>query len=221
MFKELTPLLTNRSLVLTLSSIGDDQVRVTITPRPTGKEEAKELAQPFAVEGTAEELDAGLSGAIVSYTAEHLTLERSVAQVKANMEAALKEVKDEAARKVAEARKSGKGSSNAKTEVAAKPEVKKLAPPSLFDASEESPKVGPDAAKEPSKAAVEEDNSNDSEEDGEENDSSEEQPGSTAAAAPAASVAAAAQSGMFDTQSEEDEILQEAFYGTDDLTPAA
>ena len=41
MFKELSPLLAKRSLILTLSSIGDDRVRVTITPRPIGKEEAR------------------------------------------------------------------------------------------------------------------------------------------------------------------------------------
>lgn len=51
MFRELSPLLTKRSLVLTLTSIGDERIRVTITPRPASKDEAKELAQPFAVEG--------------------------------------------------------------------------------------------------------------------------------------------------------------------------
>ncbi|HUZ96758.1 MAG TPA: PRTRC system protein E [Edaphobacter sp.] len=209
MFKELKPLLTKRSLVLTLSSVGDDQLRVTITPRPTGKEEAKELTQPFAVEGTAEELDTGLSGAIVSYTAEHLTLERSVAQIKTNMEAALKEVKDEAAKKVAEARKSGKGTSSTKTEIAAKPEVsakpevKKPDPPSLFDTPAELSKAAPNSPSESAKAALEENHSDDS-------------------GIAATSAARAAQPAMFDTQSdEEDEILREAFHGTDDDSAAA
>ncbi len=209
MFKELTPLLVKRSLVLTLSSIGDDHLRVTITPRSTGKEETKELTQPFAVEGTAEELDSDLSSVIVSYTADHLTLERSVAQVKANMEAALKEVKDEAARKVAEARKSGKGSSSAKTEVAAKPEVatkpevQKALPPSLFDTPAEPSIAAPGAVEEPSKAAVKENNSDGSD---------------SVASAPAA---ATAEPATFDTRSEEDEILKEAFHGTDDDSAAA
>lgn len=211
MFKELKPLLTKRSLVLTLSSIGDDQLRVTITPRPTGKDETKELTQPFAVEGTAEELDAGLSGAIVSYTAEHLTLERSVAQIKATMEAALKEVKDEAAKKVAEARKSGKTTSSAKTEigakpeVSAKPEVKKTDPPSLFDTPAEPSKAALDSTRGSAKAALEESQSD----------------GSGIAATPAASAAATVEPAMFDTQSEEDEILKEAFHGTDDDSAAA
>ena len=137
MFKELSPLLAKRSLILTLSSIGDDRVRVTITPRPVGKDEARELSQPFAVEGTAQELDNELSKAIVSYTAEHMTLERSLEQVKASMEAALKDAKEEAGKKVAEARKGLKNGA-AKTEPtkleAKKPEVKKQEAASLFDA---------------------------------------------------------------------------------------
>ena len=57
MFKELAPLLSKRSLILTITSVADECIRVTITPRPTGKDNVKELSQPFAVEGTAEELD--------------------------------------------------------------------------------------------------------------------------------------------------------------------
>jgi len=132
MFRELSPLLTRRSLVLTVSSIGEDRIRLTITPRPTNKDESKEMIQPLAVEGTAEELDADLAKAMVDYTAEHLTLARSLEQVKTNMEAALKEVKEEAAKKVADAKRANKPAST-KTAVAPAPEVKKPAPPSLFD----------------------------------------------------------------------------------------
>ena len=137
MFKGLSPLLAKRSLILTLSSIGDDRIRVTITPRPAAKDEARELSQPFAAEGTAAELDNELSKAIVSYTAEHMTLERSLEQVMASMEAALKQAKEEAGKKVAEARKGLKNGA-VKTEAikpdVKKPEVKKPEAASLFDA---------------------------------------------------------------------------------------
>ena len=140
MFKGLSPLLAKRSLILTLSSIGDDRIRVTITPRPAAKDEARELSQPFAAEGTAAELDNELSKAIVSYTAEHMTLERSLEQVMASMEAALKQAKEEAGKKVAEARKGLKNGA-VKTEAikpeVKKPEVKKPEAASLFDAPEE------------------------------------------------------------------------------------
>ena len=103
----------------------------------SAKDEARELSQPFAVEGTAAELDNELSKAIVSYTAEHMTLERSLEQVMASMEAALKQAKEEAGKKVAEARKGLKNGA-VKTEAikpdVKKPEVKKPEAASLFDA---------------------------------------------------------------------------------------
>ena len=199
MFRELSPLLTRRSLVLTVSSIGEDRIRLTITPRPTDKDESKEMIQPLAVEGTAEELDTDLAKALVDYTAEHLTLARSLEQVKANMEAALKEVKEQAAKKVADAKKANKPSAT-KTAVAPAPEVKKPASPSLFDSPKES------AAS--SLPAEEQDAEDDEDDDSEDS-------------AAAAAKAQPAQPSMFDIQSEEDEILKEAFYGAENDHVAA
>ena len=196
MFRELSPLLTRRSLVLTVSSIGEERIRLTITPRPTDKSESKEVIQPLAVEGTAEELDTDLAKALVDYTAEYLTLARSLEQVKANMEAALKEVKDEAAKKVADAKKANKPASP-RTAVAPVPEVKKPAPPSLFDSPKEAP-AGPSPT-EDQDAGDEEDEDSDN----------------------SAAAAAEVQPSMFDTQSEEDEILKEAFYGAENDHVAA
>jgi PRTRC genetic system protein E len=196
MFRELSPLLTRRSLVLTVSSIGEERIRLTITPRPTDKSESKEVIQPLAVEGTAEELDTDLAKALVDYTAEYLTLARSLEQVKANMEAALKEVKDEAAKKVADAKKANKPASP-RTAVAPAPEVKKPAPPSLFDSPKEAP-AGPSPT-EDQDAGDEEDEDSDN----------------------SAAAAAEVQPSMFDTQSEEDEILKEAFYGAENDHVAA
>ncbi|RSL18631.1 PRTRC genetic system protein E [Edaphobacter aggregans] len=195
MFRELSPLLTRRSLVLTVSSIGEGRIRLTITPRPTDKDESREVIQPLAVEGTAEELDTDLAKALIDYTAEHLTLARSLEQVKANMEAALKEAKEEAAKKVADAKRAIKPAST-KTAMAPAPEVSKPAPPSLFDAPKE-PTANPSAAK---KQVADDD---------EDDDSDIPSPG------------AAVQPSMFDTQSEENEILKEAFYGTDNDHAAA
>ena len=211
MFRELSPLLTKRSLILTVTSVGDERIRVTITPRPTTRDESKELAQPFTVEGTAEELDTELPQAIVGYTAEHMTLQRSLEQVKANMEAALKEAKDEAAKKVADAKKGSKQSSTKPSPAEAKSEVKKTAAPSLFDTPDAAVGEGP-AAEVP-----DEDDSEDSEESDDAGDQLEQK----TTTPPAASLTALAQPSMFDTHNEEDEILQEAFYGTQDSHIAA
>ena len=210
MFKELSPLLTKRNLVLTLASVGDARIRVTITPRATGKDEPKELAQPFAVEGTAEELDAELPQSIVSYTAEHLSLARSLEQVKTNMEAALKEAKDEAAKKVAEAKNGSKAPATKPAVAEAKIEAERPTTPSLFDApSETAPTFRASVAA------------------GAAGDGAAEEGDVEAPSKPLAPAAGnpvpetAAQQSIFSRSSEEDEILQEAFYGTQDNHIAA
>ena len=232
MFKELSPLLAKRSLILTLSSIGDDRVRVTITPRPIGKDEARELSQPFAVEGTAPELDNELSKAIVSYTAEHMTLERSLEQVKASMEAALKDAREEAGKKVAEARKGLKNGA-VKTEPtkpeAKKTEVKKPEAASLFDAPEESPANGRVAGSIPDANQLEGANGDEPAEPDEPDDEQEDeqnQSGSpvlspSAAQDSSAAAVAATQTNMFGISNEDYEVYQEAFHGIEDDDAAA
>ena len=214
MFKELAPLLAKRTLILTASALGEERIRVTITPRPTGKDDAKELAQPFTVEGTVEELDTELPDAIINFAAAHMTLEKSLADVKAGMEATLKEVKDEAAKKVAEAKKTNKVGNKTATTTKPAPEVKKAAePPSLFDVGApgtETPAAAPAAA--PTPIATESDGV-DEDEEGEDDDDAE------APETEASGIAAAASSSnsdeprsMFDAQAEEEaEILREAF----------
>jgi PRTRC genetic system protein E len=232
MFKELSPLLAKRSLILTLSSIGDDRVRVTITPRPIGKDEARELSQPFAVEGTAPELDNELSKAIVSYTAEHMTLERSLEQVKASMEAALKDAREEAGKKVAEARKGLKNGA-VKTEPTKpevkKTEVKKPEAASLFDAPEESSANGRVAGSIPDANQLEGANGDEPAEPDEPDDEQEDeqnQSGSpvlspSTAQDSTAAAAAATQTNMFGISNEDYEVYQEAFHGIEDDDAAA
>ena len=215
MFKELAPLLAKRTLILTASAVGEERIRVTITPRPTGKDDAKELAQPFTVEGTVEELDTELPDAIINFAAAHMTLEKSLADVKAGMEASLKEVKDEAAKKVAEAKKTNKVGNKTTTTTKPAPEVKKAPePPSLFDVGApgtETPAAAPAAA--PTPIATESDEVDEDEEEEDDDDDAE------APETEASGIAAAASSSnsdeprsMFDAQAEEEaEILREAF----------
>jgi PRTRC genetic system protein E len=205
MFKELAPLLAKRSLILTVSSVEDERIRVTITPRPTGKDDVKELSQPFAVEGTAEELDTELPNAIVGYTAQHMTLENSLAQVKASMEATLKEVKDEAAKKVADAKKTAKVGTKTPTVPAKAAEVKAPEPPSLFD-------VAAPAAETPAPAPVATTAAAEAEEEEEEEDQDDETPEVAVTEIAAAARSSDSATSMFDQQAEEEaEIMREAF----------
>ena len=206
MFKELAPLLSKRSLILTITSVADERIRVTITPRPTGKDDVKELSQPFAVEGTAEELDTELPVAIVSYTAEHMTLENSLAQVKAGMEATLKEVKDEAAKKVADAKKTAKVGTKTPAVPAKAAEVKAPEPPSLFDVAAPTAETTPAPVLASTTAAAESDEAE------EEEDQNEETPEDTVTEIAAVASASDLAQSMFDQQAEEEaEIMREAF----------
>jgi PRTRC genetic system protein E len=237
MFKELAPLLSKRSLILTVTSVADELIRVTITPRPTGKDDVKELSQPFVVEGTAEELDIELPAAIVSYTAAHMTLENSLAQVKAGMEVTLKEVKDEAAKKVAEAKKTAKvGGSSYKAPVKVEP-VKAPEPPSLFDAPATVAAVTAEASTPEPEPAADTEDEDESEEDEAEDDEVAEDlapavavvavvaatPAITTAKAATLKVAAAsAAQTMFDTRADDEaEIMREAFPDTETQAVAA
>ena len=205
MFKELVPLLSKRSLILTITSVADERIRVTITPRPTGKDDVKELSQPFAVEGTAEELDTELPSAIVSYTAAHMTLENSLAQIKAGMDATLKEVKDEAAKKVAEAKKTNKVGTKTPAVPAKAAEAKAPEPPSLFDVA--APAAEPPT---PAPVATESEEADDDEE--EEGDQGTETPETEMTEIAAAASASDLAPSMFDQQAEEEaEIMREAF----------
>jgi PRTRC genetic system protein E len=204
MFKELAPLLSKRSLILTITSVADERIRVTITPRPTGKDDVKELSQPFAVEGTAQELDTELPAAIVSYTAAHMTLENSLAQIKAGMDATLKEVKDEAAKKVAEAKKTNKVGGKVVPPAKVEP-VKAPEPPSLFDVA--APAAEPPT---PAPVATESEEADDDEE--EEGDQGTETPETEMTEIAAAASASDLAPSMFDQQAEEEaEIMREAF----------
>ncbi len=205
MLKELAPLLSKRSLILTITSVADERIRVTITPRPTGKDDVKELSQPFAVEGTAQELDTELPAAIVSYTAAHMTLENSLAQIKAGMDATLKEVKDEAAKKVADAKKTAKVGTKTPAVPAKAAEVKAPEPPSLFDVA--APAAEPPT---PAPVATESEEADDDEE--EEADQGTETPETEVTEIAAAASASDLAPSMFDQQAEEEaEIMREAF----------
>lgn len=234
MFKELLPLLVTRGLVLTVGMVKNDAIRVTITPRPKDKDEAKQVIQPFVVEGTAEELDAELPRAIETYAAAIMTLERSLAELKANTEAVIKEAKAESDKKIADAKK--KPGAAAKTAVTKQEPPKPPEPPSLFDApSQASAEVQPDdttpavvdAVETPSDDSDDDPNgpgnSDDSDESDESGNQSEEETSLVNVPATLSVASPSAQPDMFDQTNfnEEEEVLKEAFSGAEDNLIAA
>ena len=135
MFKELAPLLRQRSVLLSLTRLDDDTIRVNVFPKKLADGENEALTTPLSVTGTAEDLDRDLPSAIVDFVASHLQLRNTLDRAKAEMDAAAKTAQAEAREKA----KTTATKPSAKTETAAsekpvapvKPEPAK--PASLFD----------------------------------------------------------------------------------------
>jgi PRTRC genetic system protein E len=101
MFKELGPLLRQRTVVMILTRLEDDTIRVNVIPRKLNESENDALTTPLSVAGTAEELDAELPSALVQFVGAHLELKNTLESAKEQMAAAAKAAKAEARSKVA------------------------------------------------------------------------------------------------------------------------
>jgi PRTRC genetic system protein E len=138
MFQHLMPLLRHRSVLLTVSHVGEDQVRVNVVPKKIAESENDALTTPMSFTGTAEELDAQLDGAIVSFVASHLELKNTLARAKEEMDVAAKAAKQEATNKTKAVKKPTVETSARPTDVEKKEEANASRPPSmpgLFDSS--------------------------------------------------------------------------------------
>jgi PRTRC genetic system protein E len=99
MFKELAPLLRQRCVLFTVTHIEEDQLRVNVIPKKTSDSENNALTTPMSFTGTAEELDAQLPEAIVSFVGSHLELKNTLVRAKEEMDAAAKAAQEEARNK--------------------------------------------------------------------------------------------------------------------------
>ena len=89
MFVELMPLLKERTLLITVARV-DEKVRVNVIPAKVKEGQDHALTTPLSVTGSAEELDAELGGHLASYVDAHLALGSTLAEAKAEMDAAAK-----------------------------------------------------------------------------------------------------------------------------------
>jgi PRTRC genetic system protein E len=125
MFKELAPLLRQRSVLLSLTRLEDDTIRVNVFPKKLADGENEALTAPLSVTGTAEELDAQLPSALTEYVGLNLGLSSTLETVKEQVAAAAKAAKDDARSKTAKpiAGKSEPAKSGAASTSAAKPQA--------------------------------------------------------------------------------------------------
>ncbi len=96
MFKELGPLLRQRTVVMILTRLEDETIRVNVIPRKLNESENDALTTPLSVAGTAEDLDNQLPAALVQFIGAHLELKNTLESAKEQMAAAAKAAKAEA-----------------------------------------------------------------------------------------------------------------------------
>ena len=133
MFKELAPYLRQRAVLLTVTHVEEDQIRVNVIPQKLREGENAALTTPLTVTASAEELDRDLPATLVSFVGAHLGLKNSLDRAKAEMDAAAKAAQAEARSK----------SKTQATKAATKSEVTKPA---------EAPRPTPQATPKPPKA---------------------------------------------------------------------
>jgi PRTRC genetic system protein E len=90
MFKELVPVLRDRAVLLTVTLVDVDQIRVNIVPKKLKDGDNDALTTPLSVTGTAEDLDAELSTTIISFVGSHLQMKNTLEKAKAEMDAVSK-----------------------------------------------------------------------------------------------------------------------------------
>jgi PRTRC genetic system protein E len=139
MFKELAPYLRQRAVLLTVTRLEEDQIRVNFIPQKLKDGENAALTTPLSVTGTAEELDRDLPPTLVNFVSSHLQLKNSLDKAKAEMDQAAKTAAAEASakKKAAGKKEPSEADTTAKSEPATKPAtLPKPEPPkafSLFD----------------------------------------------------------------------------------------
>jgi PRTRC genetic system protein E len=101
MFSELTALLANRTVLITVARENETALRVNVIPK-LKEGENPALATSLSYTGTPEELDREFGKHLASYVECHVRLGNTLAQAKAEMEAAAKAAQDQTQKKAEE-----------------------------------------------------------------------------------------------------------------------
>jgi PRTRC genetic system protein E len=99
------PLLAERTVLITVARESDTTIRLNVCPKRTKESENAALSTPLSFVGTPDELDREFVKELAAYVETHRQLSSTLAQAKAEMEAAAKAAQEEAKRKADEKRK--------------------------------------------------------------------------------------------------------------------
>lgn len=95
-FVELMSLLGERTVMITVSRINQNSIRVNFIPSRKKEDENAVLATPLSFSGSPEELDRDLGSNLALYVDENLRLQSTLTEAKAEMEAAAKAAREQA-----------------------------------------------------------------------------------------------------------------------------
>jgi PRTRC genetic system protein E len=109
------PLLAGRTVMITAARVDDRTLRVNVIPTKKTEDENSALTTPLSYTGTPAELDQELGKHIACYVESYQQLGSTLAQAKAEMEAAAKVAQEEAKRKATERSKKATDSKPAET----------------------------------------------------------------------------------------------------------
>jgi PRTRC genetic system protein E len=99
MFQELMPLLAQRTLIVCMSRVTDDEMRINVVPKPLKSDQQDDeaaLTTPLSVTGSPKELDELLPRQLVEFVETHLGLSSTLKSAKEQMEAAAKAAREAA-----------------------------------------------------------------------------------------------------------------------------
>src|SRR2546422_10781901 len=84
------PLLAGRTVLITVARLDDKTLRVNIVPAQARADDNPALTTPLSYTGSPEELDTELGKHLATYVDSHLALGSTLAEAKAEMDAATK-----------------------------------------------------------------------------------------------------------------------------------
>lgn len=90
LFSQLAPMLSNRTVILTVAATDRDVLTVSIIPRKLKDDENEVLSIPLCATGTAEELDRDLPKQLRDFVDVHSATSSNLARIKEELEAAEK-----------------------------------------------------------------------------------------------------------------------------------
>lgn len=93
-FRGLAPMLTNRTVIMTIAAAANDCFMVSIIPKKIKDDENDVLTTPLCVTGTAEELDRDLPGQIREFVEVHTATASNIERIRQELAAAEKDVEE-------------------------------------------------------------------------------------------------------------------------------